>query len=371
MISTLQISNLRNLTQVSLSPSRCNLLIGDNGSGKTSLLESIFLLSRGKSFRSHQPKRYIQHQQPSATVFVRFDDEVSLAIQKQTDATTLLRLNGEVVKTQYRLTQYMPTLLIDPSSMEVLEQGSANRRQLLDWLAFHVQAGFYPQWLAYQRLLKQRNSLLKQIKFANHLHRQQIEAWDNGLTTHAELIHYYRQQVFEAWLPHFQQCLQQLLPSYAEQISVSYHAGFDTDIPLNETLAQRLEQDIHQGYTRVGSHRADIHVHWQGEVREQAVNVLSRGEKKLLITALRLSQLPLLQATEQATEQTTDSIVLIDDITSELDDHAIKVVLSTLASLSCQVFITSLTDDIVPLVKEYWQEYQVFGVKEGQITKTP
>lgn len=386
MIKRLQITSLRNLSQVKLDSSRCNIIVGNNGSGKTSLLESIYLLSRGKSFRTHQPSRYIQHRQDATTVFALFTDTTQLAIQKHTDATTLLRFNGNSVKTQSSLTHYMPTLLIDPSSMDILEQGSASRRQLLDWLAFHVKPKFYSEWLAYQRLLKQRNSLLKQTSFINDLQKQQIKAWDIGLATHAKAIHAYRQQVFNEWQPHFLASIKQLLPKYAEQINVSYHPGFDTDKSLDIILEQRLVQDLQQGYTRVGSHRADIHVHWQSvtednkKVKDQAANVLSRGEKKLLITALRLSQLPLLQnelkdndcinndvSYETYNKTVSVPIVLLDDITAELDDKAVKVLLNTLSNLECQVFVTCLTEEVLPLIKQYWQDFRLFHMKQGNI----
>lgn len=392
-LTNLKINHLRNLTQVNIAPSRCNIIYGKNGSGKTSLLESIFLLSRGKSFRTHQPKRYIQHQQPHSTVFANFEDTKTLAIQKHGDASTLLKLNGNTIKTQSEITRTMPTLLIDPSSMDMLEQGSASRRQLLDWLAFHVKPEFYPQWLAYQKLLKQRNSLLKQIHHLTPLYQQQLAAWDASLAQHAKQIHHYRQMVFDAWLPHFVNNTEQLLPKYAQQLQVSYQPGFDTSLALNDTLQQRLQQDVQQGYTRVGCHRADIHVHWKKQehneakgsagktlVKEQAVNVFSRGEKKLLITALRLSQLPLLHNTHasslpetvphETSNMTSVPIVLLDDITAELDDNAIRILLKTLSGLSCQVFVSSLSKDVLPLVEEYWQTYKVFHVEHGEVIET-
>lgn len=387
MIKRLQITHLRNLSQVNLTTDNCNIIVGNNGSGKTSLLESIYLLSRGKSFRTHQPSRYIQHRQDSGTVFAEFTDTTKLAIQKYTDATTLLKYNGNSVKTQSSLTHYMPTLLIDPSSMDILEQGSASRRQLLDWLAFHVKPNFYNEWLAYQRLLKQRNSLLKQTSFLNELQKQQIQAWDVGLAKHAKAIHEYRQQVFDEWQPHFLASIEQLLPHYANQLKVNYQPGFDVSESLDTILKQRLLQDLQQGYTRVGSHRADIHVHWYSEknnekkVKDQAANVLSRGEKKLLITALRLSQLPLLQVNNTNTDTKTDAdvlyetsdittsvpIVLLDDITAELDDKAVTVLLNTLSNLECQVFVTCLTEDILPLIEKHWQSFNLFHVKQGEI----
>ncbi len=390
MIERLQATDLRNLNKVRLQAAACNVIIGQNGSGKTSLLEAIFLLSRGKSFRHSQPKRYIQHHQPSTTVHALLSDGRTLAIQKQIDATTILRLNQTTVYNQSILTEQLPTLLIDPSSMDMLEQGSASRRQLLDWLVFHMKPGFHPQWVAYQRLLKQRNALLKQTNNLTSVQLAELKSWDQGIANNAALIHHYREQVFLAWQPYFEQSMTQLLPAYAEQISLSYNAGYDTTIPLDKQLQERLSQDLQLGYTRIGSHRADIHVHWRSEshndddiankrasLKEQAANVLSRGEKKLLITALRLSQLPLLlnsKSTESLSEQSTivesniTPVVLLDDITAELDDRAIKILLATLAQLPCQVFMTSLTADVLPIVQKYWSNYNTFHMKQGEIT---
>ncbi|WP_420229845.1 DNA replication/repair protein RecF [Psychrobacter sp. ER1] len=402
MIERLQISHLRNLTKISLEPAACNIIIGANGSGKTSLLESIFLLSRGKSFRHHQPKRYIQHHQNNTTVHAKLNDSRTLAIQKQVDATTILRLNQTTVYNQSILTEQLPTLLIDPSTMDMLEQGSASRRQLLDWLVFHMKQGFHPQWMAYQRLLKQRNSLLKITRNLTQVQLAELKSWDKGLSNHAALIHHYREQVFTEWQPYFSKSIIQLLPSYAEQLSLSYNAGYDTSVALDVQLNERLEQDLQLGYTRIGNHRADIHVHWRSDesisdqttdhrtaasahsiqtklpaLKEQAANVLSRGEKKLLITALRLSQLPLLLNDEGGSDPFNDDlsskatpVVLLDDINAELDDRAIEILLSTLAQLPCQIFMTSLTDDILPLVNELWLQPNVFHVKQGEILLT-
>ncbi|WP_201558289.1 DNA replication/repair protein RecF [Psychrobacter sp. 72-O-c] len=406
MIERLQVSHLRNLSQVNLQTAACNVIIGANGSGKTSLLEAIFLLSRGKSFRHSQPKRYVQHHQPAAIVHAELTDGSTLAIQKQTDATTVLRLNKTTVYNQSILTEQLPTLLIDPSTMDMLEQGSASRRQLLDWLVFHMKQGFHPQWVAYQRLLKQRNSLLKQTKHLSQSQHAELKAWDKGLASHAALIHHYRVRIFEAWQPYFEESIQQLLPSYAQQLSLSYNAGYDASIPLDEQLAERLTQDLQLGYTRIGSHRADIHVHWRSEnnsqsvtatamekespvstavklptIKEQAANILSRGEKKLLITALRLSQLPLLLNSSELPNSTEGAgaaqisnhanatpVVLLDDITAELDDRAIDILLSTLAQLPCQVIMTSLTADVLPLIEKYWSTSNVFHVKHGVLS---
>lgn len=441
MLTQLSIYHLRNLQAVSIRLGQCNVFVGANGSGKTSLLESLYLLSRGKSFRHHQPKRYISHHTPHATVHARFADGNSMAIQKTQDASTALRLGQQTVYVQSVLTKQLPTLLIDPSSMDILEVGSSSRRQLLDWITFHVKPGFHAQWLAYQRLLKQRNTILRQSNYLSAAQKQELAAWDKGLASHAALITYYRQQAFEEWQPLFEKLIAQLLPDYAPFIQLRFSPGYNTELGLDELLQQRLDQDCQTGYTRVGCHRADVQVLWvdnaavrqevlgnqlqsdasdvqgyavsdsidnqsqpsdvldddcdndaddawfdnsesrvvdkhHGNVREQAANVLSRGEKKLLITALRLSQLPLLTesansaAYDSAIQASTLPVVLLDDITAELDDRALSILLETLSELSCQIFITSLDASIMAQMARYWSNVQMFHVKQGSIASS-
>ncbi len=480
MLIHLSIHHLRNLHAVSIAVGACNVFVGVNGSGKTSLLEALHLLSRGKSFRHAQPKRYISHHYPHVTVHAKFADGDSMAIQKHQDASTVMRLGQQTVYTQSPLAKRLPTLLIDPSSMDLLELGSSNRRQLLDWITFHVKQNFHPQWLAYQRLLRQRNALLKQTQSLTRGQKQELAAWDEGLAIHAGLITHYRQQVFDAWKPLFDELIKKLLPDYAAFIQLRFLPGYNTDIALNELLQHRVEQDCKLGYTRIGCHRADIQVLWvddaaarqndvvkpqyrdnayqadatnqnakeanrsakppmaypqnededaesgldrDGEdnddndddddiadlgcsgsktLREQAANVLSRGEKKLLITALRLSQLPLLAQQQSLSSVATTSpltlsdtsttvtdepaladavhlaaaydsastilpLVLLDDITAELDERALTILLETLAQLSCQVFVTSLDSSVIKRLGKYWQHVAVFHVKHGEI----
>ena len=370
MIKQLRIHQLRNLSEIDLNLAKCTLIIGQNGSGKTSLLEAVFLLSRGKSFRHHEAKRYITHTMKSCAVWAKTCENESLAIQKLIDASgkseIQLRYQGDNT-TQSTLSFNLPTLLIDPLSMSMLDEGSGQRRQLLDWLAFHVKLGFYEEWLHYQRLLKQRNSLLKQPGI--HRRLAEITAWDWQLSTHAANLHAHRLAVFTAWQSFFDEIIAQLLPAYAGQISLHYQAGFDSSASLLELLSARVMQDIELGYTRIGAHRADVVVYFKGESagkkwREQATHVLSRGEKKLLITALKLSQLQLICALLTASDTQVDAadihtplalsdirlirtpVVLIDDIDAELDENALDILLATVLSLPCQTLITSLNPAI-------------------------
>lgn len=404
MIERLSIHHFRNLGQVNLSLARCNLVVGENGSGKTSLLESVFLLSRGRSFRHHEPRRYISHHKDNCVVWAstNFGETASIAIKKQLDtqgkSDTQIRMNQLPLPSQSALSFHLPTLLIDPSSMSLLDEGSSNRRQLIDWLAFHVKPDFYQAWLNYQRLLKQRNSLLKQRGIRQRL--AELTAWDGQLSLYAEQIDVCRRQVFDQWQLHFANMLGKLLPDYQDKLHLSYHAGFDSSQSLQAILSARTMADIELGYTRVGAHRADVLVLMtmsaadEAAQTEAATHILSRGEKKLLITALRLSQLTLVceMITQQSdqpaavTHPINPPTVLIDDIDAELDAQAIDVLLDAVLSLPCQIIITSLHDDLHAVIQQKLKNqlqqlllntttdlpavamnsYQMFHVKQGE-----
>lgn len=372
LLTQLKIQNVRNLSDLSLSLGACNVFVGDNGSGKTSLFESLFLLARGKSFRHFESKRYITHGAERCTVWAMTNtgERFAIAKHKSPDRPSQLRHNDLPIKNQATLTQLLPSVLIDPSGMHILEDGTATRRQLIDWLCFHCQPLFYDHWLAYQRQLKQRNALLKIAQNAQNPTPfiAQIHAIDEILIKYANALHHDRQTVFDAWQPHFEECLAQLLPQYQNAIRLTLLAGFDQKKSLKDHLSERLAQDLEQGYTRVGVHRADLsialHGMADGSAKEQAVNVLSRGEKKLLIVALKLSGLALL-------DPANPPMVLIDDFDSELDKNARTRLLSLLKDKPYQVFINSVNADIVNELTPIWGEkgrgVVVYDLQNGQI----
>lgn len=363
-LAKLRIYDVRNLAHVSLDVKACNVFLGENGSGKTSLLEALFLLARGKSFRHHQPKHYICHNKPSCTVWGEQSTGATLAISKEQDATTTLRHNGMGIS-QSQMSKLLPLLVIDPSSMDVLEIGSASRRQMLDWLGFYLQDDFHAIWSDYNRLLKQRNALIRPFFNKN---QDQLNAWNALLSDCADALHRHRQAVFETWQTSFRTMANTLLPKYHDRLSLSYHAGYDTRQRLADILAQRLPQDVELGYTRIGGHRADVGIHLMSDGKnESAVNVLSRGEKKLLITALRVSQMTLLCQMPL----TVSPLVLIDDLDAELDERACQALLNVLFCLPCQLFITSLNPKLIETLTRLKGEKSlaVFDVQEGQITQ--
>ena len=354
-ITRLNIERVRNLKTVALSELQpFNLFYGENGSGKTSILEAIHLLATGRSFRTHIPKHYIQYGAENAIVFAQSTSE-RIGMQKMASGEQLIKVNGDTIATQGQLAKLLPLQHIDPQSTDIIDHGAKPRRQLLDWLMFHVEPDFYFAWQYYSRALKQRNSLLKTRR---HLHLVDLEPWNKMLSDYGEILHSQRISIVDQWNTFFQSDLQQLLPDL--DIQLEYQAGFHTEQGLLQDLIQYHHKDLERRYTEYGPHRADLRLKTPfGD----ADDILSRGQKKLLIMALKLSQIAMLHASNKET------VVLLDDLTAELDGAAQQRLIERLSQLGSQVFMTTLDHkSVVKYLDNLSLPFQLFHVAHGQVT---
>ena len=353
-ITRLNIQRVRNLETVALSGLQpFNVFYGQNGSGKTSILEAIHLLATGRSFRTHIPKNYIQNNTQDAIVFAQSATE-KIGMQKQQSGEQLIKVNGDTVATQGQLAKILPLQHIDPLSTDIIDHGAKPRRQLLDWLMFHVEPEFYMAWQFYSRALKQRNSLLKTQR---NLSLADLEPWNKMLSEYGEILHSQRLSIVEQWKTYLAEDLAQLLPNL--NIQLEYSAGFHVEQGLLNDLVQFHQKDLDRRYTEYGPHRADLRL--KTPLGDADV-VLSRGQKKLLIMALKLSQIAMLHACNKET------VVLLDDLTAELDLSAQQRLIERLSQLGSQVFITTLDHKSVQQhLQDLSISYQLFNVDNGQV----
>jgi DNA replication and repair protein RecF len=353
-ITRLNIERVRNLKTVALSGLQpFNVFYGDNGSGKTSILEAVHLLATGRSFRTHIPKNYIQYQATDAIVFAQsLTDKIGM--QKLQTGEQVIKVNGDNIATQGQLAKLLPLQLIDPQSTDIIDHGAKPRRQLLDWLMFHVEPEFYHAWQFYSRALKQRNSLLKTKR---SLSLQDLEPWNQMLAQYGEILHAQRLEIVEQWQQYFQQDLKKLLPDL--EVSLEYAAGFHTQNGLLNDLIRHHQKDVDRRFTEYGPHRADLRLKTPfGD----ADVVLSRGQKKQLMMVLKLSQIAMLHSCNKET------VVLLDDVTAELDLTAQQRLIERLSQLGSQVFITTLDHESVQKhLHDLSISYQLFNVENGTV----
>lgn len=355
MLQRLNIAGVRNLQSCSLSLSRLNLFYGLNGSGKSSLLEAVHLLALGRSFRTTQMRKVIQDGQTGCTVFARLGSGQQLGVNKDVEGNQLLKRNGSAVNNMAELAYDLPVQLIHPESMELIDGGSKARRQLLDWLVFHVEPSFWVVWQRYQRALQQRNALLKQsLRVDEH----EWSIWEQELASQAALLNKMRLDVFQVWLKFVQSSVSLLLPAVA--VTVDYQSGYDDSGDFYLQIKELRSKDVLRGYTQVGPHRADLRLKTDQGLVEA---VLSRGQKKLLVCALKLAQVEFLKAHGKS------CVVLLDDLASELDVLARLRLLEHLQRLGAQVLMTAVEAETVwPMLYELDSEARLFHVEQGCIT---
>jgi DNA replication and repair protein RecF len=361
-LKRLLIQNLRNLERVDLTPSdRVNLIYGENGSGKTSILEAINLLALGRSFRSHKHKPLIKHQQQSLTVFgrVHADDgsEIPIGITRGLDGEASFKANGVMVASAADLAGYLPVQVINSDTFLLLEGSPKVRRQFIDWLVFHVEPNFFPAWKAIQRCLKHRNSLLRR----DRIDPFELATWDKELISLTETIHEYRTQCMDQFRETFVEMLKELIN--IDGIALSYFRGWDKDKNYADVLGASFERDKRQGFTHLGSHRADLKITVNGL---DAAEVLSRGQQKLLVCALKIAQGYVFTWLTGR-----KSIYLVDDLPAELDEKHRALLVHWLYTMGTQVFITGVESETLA---SSWRKKaeitpKMFHVEQGRVTE--
>lgn len=339
-LTQLSLTHFRNLSPIHLSLGEgLNLIVGDNAAGKTALIESIWMLSTGRSFRTAKAKQCIQNEQNHLVIYAEVEQNkqtYKIGLQKH-PMQTQLKLNQETIHHQSELANKLPVQLLTPESHRLLEEGPKARRQFMDWGCFHQSTEFIQHWKHYRRILKQRNQALKQ-----KLPVAQIQLWDQSLVSSAEAIHQSRQAYVTALMPYLDKFCDALMPELSQLPTLSYRSGWPQHTELVAQLKQSLTKDIQLGHTQYGAHRADIRFKF-GQM--EAMQILSRGQQKLFVCALLLAQASLYEKETQS-----PVIMLIDDLPAELDLTHRKTLLTLLNLLNIQHILTSTEASLIPII---------------------
>lgn len=337
-----------------------NILYGANGSGKTSILEAIYLLGRGRTFRSRYAKTLINHESRACTVFgaangIEHIAPYTVGVSRETAGSFQFKVDGRRVTTSSSLADAVPLLLMNSESFLLIEGGPVGRRRFLDWGVFHVEQQFQAVWAQLQRSLQQRNKLLRHDKMS----RVEIASWDETFVRLSNQLTAMRRKYFENIEPVFYGLIEKL--TSVKGVSLSFKQGWEEGRLLSDVLAENFERDVRRQTSNVGPHKADIKVLVNGR---PASEVLSRGQIKSLVAALIVGQ-------GQMFRQTRDKqcLYLFDDLVSELDNDYLSRLLKVLASAKAQVFISGT--DYVPLIKLLKKEkvkgFAVFHVEHGTV----
>lgn len=351
------IANVRSIAEASVIPgAQFNLITGDNGAGKTSILESLHLLSNGKSFRGRVSEGLVRVGSPHLEIFARWDSALGHTRQmglRHSGSEWEGRLDGRNCSLLSDLCTALATVTFEPGSHALIDGRSDQRRRMLDWALFHVEPDFILPWRRLSRAHKQRNALLKQRGQT----LAQLDAWESELALSGELVTRMREEYMEATAPLLTGWASKLLPELG-LASLAFSPGWKRqELSLEDSLLINRQRDLTTGFTSAGPHRAD----WQVEMahRKQGER-LSRGQTKLAALAMILAQ-----AEHYALRCGEWPVVLLDDLASELDPAHREAVLSALADAGAQVFITGTVSSDLSFPQN--AGVKRFHVEQGEI----
>ena len=361
LLEKIQVQDFRNLRLVELSPaSAVNFIVGQNGSGKSSLLEAIHYLGYGRSFRTNKHRSVICNEQHNFSIFVKGSNngiELKLGMRRDRDDKAEIKINGEKAKKASDLVSHLPVQVFTPQSSDLL-LGSPNlRRRFLDWGLFHVEQSFFSLSNRYAKLLKNKNALLKNISSnGNRMDSSQTQFWDMELAKTGEDITTARKSSLDALQPYINANLEQFLPEFC--FKISYYRGWEKGHSLIESMALKQEKDTRYGFLSVGPHKADLKVKVDGTL---AIEVLSRGQLRMLVAALQLAQTQYLKDSVNK-----NCIFLLDDVGAELDENKREIFIDKLIETNAQIFVTAIDETQLAFIDKY-KNKKMFHVEHGQV----
>ena len=354
-IIALEVQNLRILSDVRLdfSPG-LNLVLGSNGSGKSSLLEAVHILGSGRSFRSHRLRDVVTHGESDLRIVgqtISNDGSAGMVGVEYVSDKLRIRRGGAEVRAASELAAFLPTITVTPDTYRLVTDGADLRRRIIDRLLFHVEPEYFGHHQRYRRALRQRNAALRAGATD-----EEIGGWNVELAAAGERLTTLRIQYLDRALPVMEEIVARLV---GIPVAIRFHQGWDSAVPLDQACARSLASDRQRGYTQTGPHRADLRFAVDGRL---AQHCLSRGETKLFVTAISVAQVR-----DLASTLGYPPVVLVDDLASELDSDSRSRCMAELKAADAQIILTAIPGN--GLNKADFEGARVFHVEQGRIVE--
>ena len=328
-LSRVQVTDFRCLHSATLDlDPQFTLVSGPNASGKTGLLEAIYVLGRGRSFRTRRLEHLIRHGSERFVVFGEVNTttrRVPMGVEGSR-AGLRAQIDGDKPASLAELALMLPVQIIDPEVHHLIDEGPSRRRRFLDWGVFHVEPIFVGHWQRYQQALKQRNAALK-----SRQPRSVVSVWDSDLVRSGELLSAARSRYAAALEAPARLIAHNLL---GMELALGYRTGWAKEQGLAEALQGSWSHDQEFGATQVGPHRAELGIRLDGTAVKDRI---SRGQQKLLAAALLIAQIQLFPQ-----EAPVRPSLLLDDPAAELDEERLAGLIREVSAQSVQLIVTTL-----------------------------
>ncbi|MBI5647011.1 MAG: DNA replication and repair protein RecF [Ignavibacteriae bacterium] len=367
ILTHLRIQNIRNHWQSELEcPPGIILLWGENGAGKTTVLEAVSLLCTTRSFVTTADRTLLRRGEESmrADGVFHSDSGVRHTVGVQVAMRKKIELDNAPLEAAADLIGRFPVVTLSPQHRAITAGGPAERRSFMDFVVSQVSRQYLLDLIEYRRILRHRNALLSDHGHRVHALRAQLEAWDTTLSECAVRITRRRRAFVVEYDPYFRRAMSDVvedreLPAfrYVQSAVVDMDAG-DAAEQFRAALGHALERDAHRGVTSVGPHRDDLEITLNGmDVRAHA----SQGQHKTLLIALKAGEWFFLN--DHLDER---PMFLLDDVFSELDDTRLRRILAVIPRLG-QTFITTANHAILDALPGLPDERALYRVSDGGV----
>lgn len=365
-LENLKIINFRNYHQIQLNfHPKINIFVGNNGQGKTNILEAIYLASIGKSFRTNKDAELIKFDKHQTYVKIagkkRYRDTV-IELKLERNKRKQIKVNGITLVKNADLLNNLYAVIFSPEDLKLIKEGPTERRKFMDYEISQMKPGYYYNLNQYYKVLIQRNHLLKKIYY-DKKYMATLDIWNDKLIELGVQLVQERSKFISRIHP-LSRLIHRKITSFKEDLEVKYMSNIDPKQTYEETahifksrLEEALDFDLKRGNTTVGPHRDDIIVLINGiDVRYFG----SQGQQRTAALSLKLAEIELIKS-----ETLEYPILLLDDVMSELDAQRQKFLIQSFKD--AQIFITST--EISHLKKIAVDEGYVFYVEKGSIKK--
>ena len=362
-LQKLTLTNFKNHTESNFKfNERINCFVGDNGAGKTNVLDAIHYLSLSKSYFNKFDIQNIKFQEDFFIlkgVFVKDEEESDIQCSLQKGEGKVLKCNGKKYKRFSDHIGNFPAVVISPTDSNIILDGSDVRRKYIDSSIAQYNKQYLKNLIDYNKALKQRNALLKSFAERRYFDKITLEIFDNQLIRFGTAIFKERKHFLERLIIVFKKHYKHIA-NESEKVSIVY------DSQLNEqtfasSLQKYLEKDRVNQYTNVGIHKDDIVF----EMNEHAVKKIgSQGQQKSFLIALKLAQFDFMEK-----QMGFKPILLLDDIFDKLDDKRVEKIIAFVNNgFFGQVFITDThkerTEDILTKSEV---EFNLYNLENGRV----
>ncbi|MGQ0829772.1 MAG: DNA replication/repair protein RecF [Bacteroidota bacterium] len=360
-LKKLSILNFKNYPEAQLEFSdHINCLTGNNGEGKTNILDAIHYLSFCKSFFNPIDSQNILHNAPFFLIQGFFDvngneEEVYCGLKR--NQKKQFKRNK---KEYQRLAEHiglLPLVMISPADSELITEGSESRRKFIDSVIAQFDREYLENLIQYNKVLSQRNALLKQIADSGKFDKDSLEIWDVQLIEHGKKVFEKRKQFITDFIAIFQKYYE-LISGGREQVGLKYISHLN-DNSFADVLAKAIDRDRTMEYTTVGIHKDDLEFTINGHSLKKYA---SQGQQKSFLIALKLAQFDFIKKIKNITP-----ILLLDDIYDKLDDLRVKQLMELVSSDNFgQLFITDTHPNrLANLFKTTNADFKVFKINNG------